>query len=90
MLYTAILWAVIGAFLRALIGLSNSVRERRKIIWGFFALTLAVGAVLGGVISALAETDSALTNFFIGVGGTYLFDRGMQLLKFMPLKIGVK
>ena len=81
-------WACLGALLRALFGLDKAVREKRKILWKFFFLTLAEGIIAGVVVALVFDVTQPAGSLFVGYGGTDLLDALAKKAKLLPMKFG--
>jgi len=69
---SSILFGILGGFVRALVGIAKYFeknKNNRKLRFGYFAFTLFVAAIVGGLAGALANHDWRLA-VIAGYAGT--------------------
>tara|TARA_Y100000310_G_scaffold345263_1_gene463196 strand:- start:177 stop:470 length:294 start_codon:yes stop_codon:yes gene_type:complete len=67
------LLGALGGLTRGLIGLMKALALKRKIIWGYYAITIAVALVIGAFIGMIFNFDWRLS-LLAGYAGTDILE----------------
>ncbi len=71
-LFISILFGILSGLIRALVGIAKYLEKNkteREIRWGYFAFSLLVGGILGGLAGAFISNDWKISAL-VGYAGT--------------------
>jgi len=71
-LYPALLGGI-GGLARGLVGLLKAISLRRKILWGYYAITVIVAAIIGIFVGIIFNVDYRLS-LLAGYAGTDILE----------------
>ena len=71
--YTAGLLGGIGGLTRGVVGLLKALSMRRKILWGYYLVTVAVAVIIGVFVGIIFDFDPRLS-LLAGYAGTDILE----------------
>ena len=63
----------IGGLTRGVVGLLKALSLRRKILWGYYAITVLIAVIIGVFVGIIFNFDSRLS-LLAGYAGTYILE----------------
>lgn len=79
----------IGGLTRGLIGLLKAISLRRKILWGYYVITVLVAAVIGIFIGIIFNFDYRLS-LLAGYAGTDILEGIYKSFAIQKVYVGAK
>ncbi|MEK6906139.1 MAG: hypothetical protein AABW81_00795 [Nanoarchaeota archaeon] len=70
---TAAILGGIGGFTRGVVGLLKALSMRRRILWGYYAITLLIALIIGVFVGIIFDFDPRLS-LLAGYAGTDILE----------------
>lgn len=84
---TAALFGALGGAARAVIGLCKALAQKRRIIWSYWLLTIATGAIIGATTGSIINFDLRFAAL-AGYAGSDLLEGIYKTFKAQKIIIG--
>ncbi len=75
-----------GGLLRAVVGLGKSIAAKRRIRWGYFAVTVVIAILIGSILGILTSVSRPIA-FLAGYSGTDILEGLGKIIKIVPVEI---
>ena len=72
-LYLAALLGGVGGLTRGVVGLLKALSLKRRILWGYYAITVAIAVVIGIFVGIIFDFDTRLS-LLAGYAGTDILE----------------
>ncbi len=79
----------IGGLTRGIVGLLKALSLRRKILWGYYAITVIVAAIIGVFVGIIFNFDYRLS-LLAGYAGTDILEGIYKSFKVQKIYVGKK